>query len=145
MATIFDVAKYILKNLGETTVWKLHKLCYYSQAWTLAWGEPALFEEDFVAWSNGPVCLKLKEELEDYMFTIKYDEFQLGDETHLGENALENIEIVLKEYGEMEPYDLKEQSQGEEPWKTARNGLPVGEPSETVITKNSMAVYYGGL
>ena len=33
MATVFDVAKYILEKKGEMNVWKLHKLCYYSQAW----------------------------------------------------------------------------------------------------------------
>ena len=37
MGTVFDVAKYILSKTGSITTWKLQKLCYYSQAWALAW------------------------------------------------------------------------------------------------------------
>jgi hypothetical protein len=37
MTTIFDVAKYILQQRGEMTAMKLQKLCYYAQAWSLAW------------------------------------------------------------------------------------------------------------
>ena len=32
MATVFDVAKYILKKQGKMSTWKLQKLCYYAQA-----------------------------------------------------------------------------------------------------------------
>lgn len=56
MATVFDVTKYILHKCGEMSVWKLQKLCYYSQAWHLAWTGNPIFEEDFEAWANGPVC-----------------------------------------------------------------------------------------
>ena len=53
MANVFDVAKYILNSVGgDISTMKLQKLCYYSQAWSLAWGE-TLFNEDFEAWSNG--------------------------------------------------------------------------------------------
>jgi len=141
MATIFDVAKYILKNLEETTNGKLHKLCYYSQAWTLAWGEPALFDEDFQAWASGPVCPELyNNNVKE--FSIRYDDLQIGDETALSKAAIENIDMVIKDYGETEPYDLFEESTREDPWKIARNGLHCETPCETVITKDSMRKYY---
>lgn len=56
---VFDVAKHILHELGATQAWKLHKLAYYCQAWSLAWDDEPLFEEDFQAWANGPVCPEL--------------------------------------------------------------------------------------
>lgn len=56
MATVFDVAEYILQKLGEVTTMKLQKLVYYCQAWSLVWDEQPLFEDDFQAWANGPVC-----------------------------------------------------------------------------------------
>ena len=34
MATVHDVAGYILKKCGPLTVMKLQKLVYYSQAWS---------------------------------------------------------------------------------------------------------------
>ena len=59
MANVFDAARYILLKTGEISTWKLQKLCYYAQAWTLAWTGKPLFPEDFEAWRNGPVCRPL--------------------------------------------------------------------------------------
>ena len=59
MANVFDTAKYILEQSGPMSTMKLQKLCYYSQAWSLVWDDSPLFEEDFQAWANGPVCTKL--------------------------------------------------------------------------------------
>ena len=56
MVNVFDVANYILNTVGQVTSMKLQKLVYYSQAWSLAWDDLPLFEEDFQAWANGPVC-----------------------------------------------------------------------------------------
>ena len=43
-ADVFDVAKYILTKQGMMSTWKLQKLCYYAQAWSLAWtGENPFF------------------------------------------------------------------------------------------------------
>ncbi len=39
MATVFDVAAYILENTGSISTMKLQKLCYYSQAWSLVWDD----------------------------------------------------------------------------------------------------------
>ena len=61
MATVFDVAFYILDKLGDMSTMKLQKLCYYAQAWSLAWDGVPLFNEDFQAWANGPVCRELYE------------------------------------------------------------------------------------
>ena len=47
MATVFDVAKYILEKKGTMSTMKLQKLCYYSQAWSLVWDDQPLFNEDF--------------------------------------------------------------------------------------------------
>jgi uncharacterized phage-associated protein len=35
MTSVFDVAQYILRRKGQMTTWKLQKLVYYSQAWSL--------------------------------------------------------------------------------------------------------------
>ncbi|WP_412693926.1 type II toxin-antitoxin system antitoxin SocA domain-containing protein [Clostridium sp. AF22-10] len=59
MANVFDTAKYILEKSGSMSTMKLQKLCYYSQAWALVWDDAPLFNEDFQAWANGPVCPEL--------------------------------------------------------------------------------------
>ena len=64
MATIFDVANYfrwrVDYDAGDNiTALKLQKLCYYAQAWHLAFtGEP-LFEEEFQAYDHGPLNYEL--------------------------------------------------------------------------------------
>lgn len=59
MATVVDIASYILNKYGSLTTMKLQKLAYYSQAQSLvATGRP-LFDDDFQAWMNGPVVPSL--------------------------------------------------------------------------------------
>src|ERR1700733_13492521 len=59
MATVFDVAAYMLAKRGAMTAWKLQKLVYYSQAWSLVWDQRPLFADRIEAWANGPVCPNL--------------------------------------------------------------------------------------
>ena len=144
MANIFDVAKYILKSKGRMSTWKLQKLCYYSQAWELAWTEAPLFEEDFQAWANGPVCPELFR-VHQGKFIIDAEDIPYGSLDNLTREQKEDIDIVLKDYGDMEPYDLRELSHSEGPWKNARGSLPDGAKCQTVIKKADMGEYYGSL
>lgn len=145
MATIFDVAKYILhKKKDSLSTWKLEKLCYYSQAWALAWTEQPIFDEDFQAWVNGPVCPELFQEHKG-KFYISYERLKKGNEENLTDDEKETIDIVLQHYGDMEPYQLRELSHSEKPWKDARGNLPPDRNCDTVITKDCMGAFYGGL
>ena len=82
MATVFDVAKYILEKSGEMSTMKLQKLCYYSQAWSLVWDDSPIFMEDFQAWANGPVCPSLFR-FSQGQFSVKPSEMK-GDRKSLG-------------------------------------------------------------
>jgi uncharacterized phage-associated protein len=145
MATVFDVAKYILEKQGVISVWKLQKLCYYAQAWQLAWtdGQP-LFAEDFQAWPDGPVCRELYNAHEG-KYTIAAGEIEQGDSTNLTEDEFDSIDVVLRDYGDKPLTWLREQSHIEDPWKMARGWIDEDACSEEVITKNSMGAYYGSL
>ena len=59
MASVLNVAQYVLNKVGDMTTLKLQKLVYYCQAWSLAWDGKPLFDEEFEAWANGPVCPEL--------------------------------------------------------------------------------------
>ena len=144
MASVFDVAKYILHKRGRMSTWKLQKLCYYSQAWQLAWTDHELFPEDFEAWRNGPVCRALFYEHHG-KFSVEENDIPHGNVDALTDDERETVDIVLEGYGDREPYELREQTHFEPPWKNARNGLPEEAPCETVITKDSMIGYYGSL
>ena len=143
MANIFDTARYILEQTGSLSTMKLQKLCYYSQAWSLVWDDSPLFEEDFQAWANGPVCPELFFETQG-----KY-KVSAGDETggagDLSDDQKDTIDRVLEHYGGHDAQWLSQLTHMEDPWIKARKGAPSGTECTNVITKESMALYYGGL
>lgn len=146
MANVFNVARYILEKCGSMSTWKLQKLCYYSQAWSLAWtGEP-LFAEDFEAWSNGPVCPELFR-VHKGLFEVSLSDISAEHENkpRLTDDQRDTIDRVLQEYGTWQPYELREQTHEEAPWKNVRGNLPIGARSNAVIEKSAIGEYYGSL
>lgn len=144
MATVFDVAKYVLSKTGRITTMKLQKLVYYCQAWSLGWDGVPLFDEDFQAWANGPVCPEL---FSRHKGRFVVDESFLADreDYSFDPDAIETMDAVLDYYGNKEPQWLSELTHKEAPWKEARAGVAVGSICTNVITKDSMQQYYGGL
>ena len=144
MANIYDVAKYILHKKGCVSTWKLEKLCYYAQAWALAWTERPLFEENFQAWVNGPVCPELFQ-LHKGKFMIAESDLNIGNIAGLSNDEQETIDIVLEHYGNLDAYQLRELSHSEDPWKRARGKTKDNCASNAIISKESMGEYYGSL
>ena len=144
MATVFEVAEYILLKQGEMTAMKLEKLVYYSQAWSLVWDEKALFDARIEAWANGPVVPQL---YFSHRGAFKVDErlFQQANVGNLTEDEIETIDVVLETYGGKTPSWLSELTHREAPWKDAREGLRLGERGNNEITHSSMAEYYESL
>lgn len=144
MASVFDVAKYVLKKLGSITTMKLEKEVYYCQAWALAWDEKPLFDEEFQAWANGPVCPELFQKHKG-QFVVNEDLFKDLPDYQFEKDEIETMDAVLDYYGDKEPQWLSELTHKELPWKEARAGIALGEPCSNVISKESMQQYYGGL
>jgi uncharacterized phage-associated protein len=143
MASVFDVAQYILTKLGEITTWKLQKLCYYSQAWSLVWDEKPLFNERIEAWANGPVVPELYNKHKGSYYIAAID----GDPDKLNKQQIETIDLVIKVYGGKTSTWLSELTHTEAPWINARQReqLGPGERGNSEITLDDMAEYYCGL
>ena len=142
MATVHDVAAYILSKRSPMTAMKLEKLAYYCQAWSLVWDEEPLFPEAIQAWANGPVVPELFE-LHRGMF--KVNGWEHGNPEQLTNGERETIDRVLKYYGGMSSLDLSNLTHKEKPWQEARAGLGPGERGNKVISHASMHEYYSGL
>lgn len=142
MISVLDVAAYILKKKDTVTTWKLQKLVYYSQAWSLVWDEAALFDEDIEAWINGPVCRVLYEEHRGQFHISK---IRSGDANALSETQKETVDAVLHFYGDRSPQWLSDMTHMETPWQEARKGISPRERGNSVISLNSMAEYYESL
>jgi uncharacterized phage-associated protein len=144
MATVFDVAAYILKKLKSITAMKLQKLVYYSQAWSLVWDEKPLFREPIEAWANGPVVRSLYNAHKG-RFLVTRTSLGNRDANALTPEQQETVEAVLKFYGGETSQWLSDLSHRERPWREARAGLKPGERGNHKITHASMAEYYGSL
>ena len=143
VSDMFDVARYILEVKGSMSTMKLQKLCYYCQAWSLVWDDSPLFDEDFEAWANGPVCPELFYNTQGRYSVVADDE--PGDVDKLSEEQKDTINVVLDYYSPHDAQWLSQLTHMEDPWKKARIGVPLGAVCSSVITKESMAEYYGGL
>lgn len=144
MASVFDVAKYILEKKGEMTAMKLQKLVYYSQAWHSVWEDDALFGEKLEAWVNGPVSPDLYRK-HSGKFKVCSGDFEGASSTLLSGEQKESIDNVLLFYGDKTSQWLSDLTHAEEPWKNARAGLEPNERGNHVITISAMVEYYGSL
>lgn len=144
MATVFDVAKYILDNVGSMSAMKLQKLVFYSQAMSLVWDDIPLFADEFEAWAKGPVCKALYNAhkgmfmLSDSSFLDDYD----VDLSRLSDINKETIDVVINSLKDLPAYELSEMTHREAPWLQARGSCPDGGICTNIISKESMLDYY---
>lgn len=141
MASVFDVAEYILSKTGRITTWKLQKLAYYAQAWHLVWDEEPLFGEEIQAWANGPVspALYKRHRPNFHVSTVR------GRVDELSQTEEETIDVVLAHYGNMTGQQLSDLTHSESPWRDAREGMPPRRRGQRVISLESLSEYYGSL
>ena len=143
MASVHDVAAYILKKFARpVTTWKLQKLVYYSQAWSLVWDERPLFTSRIEAWANGPVVPDLYDE---HRGQFQVSCWPRGNPEELTKSERETIDAVLDFYGEKTSQWLSDLTHAEKPWQEARGSLAPGERGRQAISLESMHEYYSGL
>ena len=143
--SVMDVAAYILGKQGRMTTWKLQKLCYYAQAWSLVWDEEPLFKERIEAWAGGPVVPKLYS-WHRGRFHVKTPP-PSGVPDRLDSDQRETVDAILQDYGDESAAALSVMTHNEAPWRDARRraNLRIGERGNAQIRRDSMAEYYDGL
>ena len=141
MASVFDVAQYILQKQDTITAMKLQKLVYYCQAWSLVWDEKPLFNETIAAWASGPVVRELYNAHKG-MFAVTSSSLQKGNSDNLTLVQKETVDAVLDFYGDKSAQWLSDLTHIEAPWKSARKGFQEGENCDNEITIASMCEYY---
>lgn len=142
MATVVDVAAYILKRCGAMTTMKLQKLAFYSQAESLARRGHPLFDEDFQAWRGGPVCRELYAQHRG-KFLIREGELPVNDcGKTLSEEEKQTIDAVCAVLSSRTGNELSIRTHAESPWKIARGDLPPSAPCGTIISKKTIQEYY---
>jgi uncharacterized phage-associated protein len=149
MADINDVCDYVIVKLCEGGVplnlLKLHKILYYTQAWSLAFDRGRLFNEEFQAWVHGPVSRQIYDRFRDTKNLYSpvwqqdapfYNPYGLTD----AERA--HIDAVLEVYAPYTGDQLEEMTHRELPWMQARGSVPAFERSEATIDDGLMRDFY---
>ena len=144
MCNVFDVAKYILSEIGEVSTMKLQKLCYYSLVEGLIAKEPVvMFQNKIEAWANGPVCRDLWN-LHKGAFYI--NKSMIKDELLSGESLplkyKTHINAVLEKYGNMSGTQLSEKTHQEAPWRDAVNNINSSKNSTKIISHKAIMDFY---
>jgi uncharacterized phage-associated protein len=98
MASLIDVAKYILNTKKDTTAMKLHKILFYCQVWHHIWHNELLIDEaNFSILENGIQCVTLRN---------KIFELVMGNPNNLSLKQTQSIDSVLSVYGELSIHEL---------------------------------------
>lgn len=149
MASILDVAAYILDKRGPMTAMKLQKLCYYAYGYHLAWEERALFSETFEAWANGPVSPVLYDRHRGRFELTKGDIRRIWDKpAGLDDGERESIDLVLDSYGDLSAHELSTMTHREPPWRRARKRagvLGTLDRSDEALRMDEIAEYFEAL
>lgn len=152
---VITLAEYILYKLGEMSHLKLQKLIYMVEGYHLAYfGGESLIDEDFQAWTHGPVCRKVFDILKDKSILYGDVRYIQKEGEVLPVNILHNtlsteqtelIDEVLNLYKDESGVALESITHKQSPWINARKGLPYYAKCENVISKVEMREYFNTL
>ncbi|MGW4931867.1 Panacea domain-containing protein [Streptomyces sp. NPDC004166] len=118
MATVADVAAYILRDHSPMSAMKLQKLCYFAYGYHLAWEDRQLFPERFEAWANGPVVYELyNQHRGQYRLTVGDIK---GDPAALDVDERESVDAVLDSFKGYTAHELSAMTHRPGPWLDAR-------------------------
>ena len=120
--TIADAARYILEKCGLMTTMKLQKLCYYSQVWHCYFVDKPLFQNEYQAWSYGPVSYDLFM-LHRGKYNVDLEDFAFGSTSHISVESKQVIDEVLSKYSQMSGAQLSDLSHTELPWISTRSSV----------------------
>lgn len=141
-ATALDVAQHVYDRLGWVDAWRLEKLTYFAQAWHLAWDGRPIFDDQFEAWSDGPVVRNLHRVNKYGRDNGSTTSLPGADTNRLSPATRAAIDNVLEFYGKLSKSELIALTHEDTPWRVARGGLDDGVPSTEVLSVTEMRRCY---
>ena len=133
--------KYLLNQCEDITPLALQKALYYIQGFYSAFYNDFIFSEDCEAWAHGPVYRDIYFRYRDYQFDpiSSCEEF---DKSVLSVQERSIFDSVVNHLCCYSGKVLEQFTHNETPWIRARNGLPVGAPSNRIISQESIHEYF---
>lgn len=140
MVDVNVVAQYILTychrmNVCDCSNKKLQKLLYYVQAWSLAFRNKPMFENQVEAWLHGPVVSEIYHKYKKFGYNPLPCPRSFKDDA-LTKDDKKLLESVLNGYSKYDAEYLEMRTHIEQPWIDARM------KDEQIISSESMRDYY---
>lgn len=129
MAYIRDLSQFFINTLGAIDEYKLHKLCFFAQGWSLAWTTQPITDAKFQAWKYGPVALDVRSAIEHATLVTTIEQ---GDATRLTDNEVKIAQSISEFYCPLSFDELTNLSHGEA-WQKARGSLPADARCDNVL------------
>lgn len=116
--------------------WKLQKLTFYIQSWSLAENDAPAFDDEIQAFPDGPVARDLFSATQNMRDVTG---IPTGNAS-LVSDAVRSIEkMVWNHFGQENGRTLRELTHAEYAWMEAREGLAENEPSQRPLSHETMA------
>lgn len=139
MIGIQQVADYFLSDTNDRddsdiSNLKLQKLIYYAQAFHLAIYDAPFFDEDFEAWTHGPVCPEIYHKYKQH----KSSPIPLTSDFDSRIFTTEQLDLLAEindVFGQFSAWKLRNMTHSEAPWLSK-------ESLAGVIDKASMMEFY---
>lgn len=122
---------------------KLQKLLYYAQAWNLVFNKNPLFQNKIEAWIHGPAVPEVYQFFKNFDFSNPAIKFEKDDFNSFSADEKKILDNIWEVYGKYDGTYLEALTHAELPWQEARSGKGSSEPSQNVISTQTMQQYYG--
>jgi uncharacterized phage-associated protein len=132
---IMNIASYLRKTKNDLSSYRLQKLLYYVQGVSSAFKSKPLFLDSCEAWANGPVYKDVYYKYREKRIDDTFSELLYADEKAF-------VDCVVAIFGRYDGDTLVDFTHNETPWIEARGTLPPNEPSNNIITLDSIVKYF---
>lgn len=136
---------YIFKKAEEVTPLALQKMLYFIQGIHMVLFGEELFPEECEAWTHGPVFKDVYDIFKNFKYNpiddIRFAMFQNRFQ-ELSDNGKKVIDLVVETFGIYSGKTLERITHKESPWMDARVCCLPGEPSNEVISKQTIKRYF---
>jgi len=149
VSQVFSLAKELVKlslagdESDPLTHFRLQKLLYYAQAWSLVIRETELFPEEIRAWKNGPVVEEVYHGLPDGRCAacVSPDAFAKAPDLEPEDAAF--VEKFWEVYSQYSASQLYRMTRSETPWQKARGSLSPSANGNELIPVDALDEYFG--
>ena len=130
MSQVFSLAKELVKlslqgdESDPLTHFRLQKLLYYAQAWSLVLRETELFQEEICAWKNGPVVEEVYRKLPDGRCAACVPEDAFDSAPDLDPEDAAFLKSFWETYSGYSASRLYRMTHSETPWLKSRKDRP---------------------